>query len=78
LGFYFFYGFSTQLPNIISKGSALPSTKVLSQEYSKFDDYNLAIYAVNFLKNVITYYLSGLEQDPIVGFPENKLEFNFL
>jgi hypothetical protein len=38
LGFYFFGGFSIQFPNIISKASALCSTKVLSQEDSKFVD----------------------------------------
>jgi hypothetical protein len=32
----FFYGFSTQSPNIISKASTLCSAKVVSQEDSKF------------------------------------------
>jgi hypothetical protein len=34
--FLFFYGFSTQIPNTISKASTLHSTKVLNQEDSKF------------------------------------------
>jgi hypothetical protein len=38
LGFYFFGGFSTQFPNMISKASFLCSGKVLSQVDSIFVD----------------------------------------
>jgi hypothetical protein len=38
LDFYFLCGFLTQSLNIISKASTLCSTKVLSQEGSKFVD----------------------------------------
>jgi hypothetical protein len=38
LDFYVFYRFSTQVPNITSRMSIWCSTKVLSQEDSKFVD----------------------------------------
>jgi hypothetical protein len=64
--FLFFNGFSTQFPNMISKALTLYSTKVSSQENSKFVEpilevvnekfflhfkcYNFAIYVVNFFE----------------------------
>jgi hypothetical protein len=53
--FYFFNGFPTQFPNIISKAPTLCSTKVLNQEDSKFVDPVLqsAKNTLSFTSNVI-------------------------
>jgi hypothetical protein len=76
--FKIFCGFRTQFLNMISRVTTFCSTKVLSQEESKFADrvlhgtkkiknnlkqYNLAIYVVNFFEKNFTHYHNSLRQD---------------
>jgi hypothetical protein len=46
--FYFFYGFSTQFPDTISKASTVRSAKVLRQEDSKFVERILQVVKKTF------------------------------